>query len=406
MKDEDWNALRLEIETHFTPGTPIRERDLLLGRKEQLEKLVRCARTPGWHATIFGERGVGKSSIGNTFHYFITGDSRNIITVQVRANSHDSFHSLWFNVFKRIRLDNGQRLADQYRDVEITPDDVLLAMQEFNAADRLIIVLDEIDRVRTKKARMLLADTIKALSDEHVEATVVCIGVAESVGQLIEGHESIGRNLRQVEMPRMEGREIRDIVTSRVKRCGILIGQDTLRKLVFVAKGLPYYAHLLGLHACQAACDRRSTYIEPDDLSQGIERALDDVTQTIRDGYDKAIYSDRKETIFKEVLLACALAERDSFGRFTARAVGIQLNKIIPDKNYKVPQFSYHLKEFCDEKRGAVLEQFGSKRSFKYRFREALMEPFAIGQSLTDGIVSDRALKKIMPLQIPDLFAA
>jgi hypothetical protein len=106
------------------------------------------------------------------------------------------------------------------------------------------------------------------------------------------------------------------------------------------------------------------------------------------------------------VLLACALAERDSFGRFTARAVGIQLNKIIPDKNYKVPQFSYHLKEFCDEKRGAVLEQFGSKRSFKYRFREALMEPFAIGQSLTDGIVSDRALKKIMPLQIPDLFAA
>jgi Phage integrase, N-terminal SAM-like domain/Phage integrase family len=111
-------------------------------------------------------------------------------------------------------------------------------------------------------------------------------------------------------------------------------------------------AHLLGLHAGQAACDRRSIVIEHVDVETGIERSLDDVTQSIRSGYGEAVRSDHKDVIFKEVLLACTLSKRDSLGRFTARAVADQLSKVILGKTYDVPQFSYHLKAFCDERRG------------------------------------------------------
>ena len=79
MNNEDWRLLRLELEQYFTPGTAIKEKDLILGRLEQIDKLVRASRIPGKHAVIFGERGTGKTSIGYTFRYFITGEEMSSI---------------------------------------------------------------------------------------------------------------------------------------------------------------------------------------------------------------------------------------------------------------------------------------------------------------------------------------
>jgi hypothetical protein len=185
----------------------------------------------------------------------------------------------------------------------------------------------------------------------------------------------------------------------------MLMTDAALKRIVFISKGMPYYAHMLGLHAGQAACDRQSIVIEHMDVETGIERSVDDVTQTLRSSYDEAVRSDHKDVIFREVLLACALSKRDSLGRFTARAVADQLAKVIPDKIYDVPQFSYHLKSFCDERRANILEQFGAARHFRYRFKEALMEPFVIAQSLRHKIVSEAQLKSIIPEQVPDLFS-
>ena len=134
-------------------------------------------------------------------------------------------------------------------------------------------------------------------------------------------------------------------------------------------------------------------------------RSFDELSQSIRDGYDRAVYSDHKDVIFSEVLLACALADRDTFGRFSARAVQDQLNQIILDKGYNVSQFSYHLKAFCDEKRGNILEKIGDTGNFRYRFREALMEPFVIAQSVQRKVIDEDQLDKIIPQQIPDLFS-
>jgi len=238
-----------------------------------------------------------------------------------------------------------------------------------------------------------------------VNVTVVCIGVAESVGELIEGHESISRALVQIEMPRMAPREIRDVIQKGAGRIGMFISKHALERIVFISKGLPYYAHLLGQHSSQAACDRHSTLIELQDVNAGLTRALSEVTQSIRDGYEKAIFTERKEkTLFLEVLLACCLAARDAIGRFTAKSVAKELENLTGTK-YAVPQFSYHLNEFCQPKRGAILQKLGKTRNFKYRFTEALMEPYAVAQSIKKGVLSEEALKKIIPQHVPDLFS-
>lgn len=69
MSEDDWRVLRAEAEGIFTPGTPIREQELFAGRLPQLEKLAQRIRMAGSHAVLFGERGVGKSSLVNIFRY-------------------------------------------------------------------------------------------------------------------------------------------------------------------------------------------------------------------------------------------------------------------------------------------------------------------------------------------------
>ncbi len=48
-----------------------------------------------------------------------------------------------------------------------------------------------------------MADTIKTLSDWGTEATIILVGVGDSIDQLIEEHESVVRALVRIHMPRM-----------------------------------------------------------------------------------------------------------------------------------------------------------------------------------------------------------
>jgi hypothetical protein len=42
---------------------------------------------------------------------------------------------------------------------------------------------------------------------------------------------------------------------------------------------------------------------------------------------------------------------------------------------------------------------------FKYRFRETLVEPYVIAQGLKQKVVTEEALRAIIPQQVPDLFS-
>jgi hypothetical protein len=52
----------------------------------------------------------------------------------------------------------------------ISPDDVLLELSQFHPNDLSIVILDELDRISDGPTKRLLADTIKALADEKINA--------------------------------------------------------------------------------------------------------------------------------------------------------------------------------------------------------------------------------------------
>ena len=408
MSDEDWRTLRFECEQVFTPGTPIRENELFAGRKPQIEKLSQRIRSPGTHAVIYGERGVGKSSLVNVFRYIADASANRIQYIRVAGVANDSFTSLFLKVFKRMSTsDNGDsvQLSEKYEGKTITADDILLEFQGFALSAIPIIVIDELDKIANKGVREEIAETIKLVSDEGANVTFFVVGIADNIEDLIEGHESIDRAIAQVEMPRMADHEIIDIILPRARRLGLRITEDALWECVFLAKGLPHYAQLLGLHGCQACCDQKIATVGVDQIREAEARSIGESNSTIRANFDDAIFSERSENLFLPVLLACALVPKDATGRFIAKDVARVLSDVTGTK-YEVPAFSYHLDQFTTKERGKVLEKLGVKRQFKFRFREALVEPYVVMKGRAANLITEAIEKKYGPKRQRDLFAS
>lgn len=253
-----------------------------------------------------------------------------------------------------------------------------------------ILIVDEFDRL-PQEPRRAFADTIKTLSDHSVNATVILVGVADSVGQLIEEHQSVQRALVQVQMPRMSVQEIERIFVTGTAKLGMSVSPVALKRLSKLAQGLPHYAHLLGLNASRAAIENRRKGVLADDVPAATKRAISAAQHSIRSAYDYAVRSPRKDNLFSDVLLACAMAETNELGFFAAQHVRDPMRRVT-GKSYEIPSFAQHLNEFCESKRGPILHKAGTRRRFRYRFIDPLLQPFIIMRGLDEKKINADAL--------------
>ena len=392
----DWQALRTDVFDAFTPGPPINELRMFAGRRETLRRLQDITLERGRHAIIFGERGVGKTSLAAIFHKDLnitdpqTGASiRVVIDIHINCDTKDSFDSLWRKVFRRIKRHNSSLTADIDYTGPIEPDHVFLELQRFTANEMPIIVIDEYDRVEDDECRVLMTDVIKGLTLSKTNPTIILVGVAENIIQLVYDHKSIAsRNLVQVPMRRMSRDEIKEIITARTRVLGLRITDEALWRIAYFSAGLPFYAHSLGKFAALSTIEKQKREITESDVLSAIDRCMEDVDYSITEAYTKAtekIY--RNENIFRHVLAACALAELNDLGQFTAVSVEAPLSAIL-EKVSKVSSFSFHLNEMCGPERGSVLRKTGERRTFQFNFAEAAMQPFVVMKSYKEGIIT------------------
>lgn len=61
-------------------------------------------------------------------------------------------------------------------------------------------------------------------------------------------------------------------------------------------------------------------------------------------------------------------------------------------RDYEIPAFARHLKEFASEKRGYALIKTGTKGRTFYRFENPLLQPFTILHGLERGLISEYQL--------------
>lgn len=65
MTEKEKMRLRGRVNEAFTPAAPIQKRDLFSGRTKQFGDLADAVVSVGQHGVVFGERGVGKTSLAS-----------------------------------------------------------------------------------------------------------------------------------------------------------------------------------------------------------------------------------------------------------------------------------------------------------------------------------------------------
>src|SRR5262245_24905899 len=397
--------LAFDVGSVFTPGAPINDRELFAGRIEQIRQIMTAISQRGYHAVLFGERGVGKTSLSNVLINFLNEPpSAGFVLSRVNCDASDDYSSLWRKALRDIVVaksrpgigftaDLSQSTVDALPE-QLNPDEVRRVLTQLAKGILLVVVFDEFDRIVNKSVTTTMADTIKMLSDYSVPATILLIGVADSVDELIKEHQSTERALVQIPMPRMSDAEVREIINKGLARLSMTVEKDALDHMVSLSQGIPYITHLLALHTARAAVQEGGTQIVADHLSTGIDRALDQWQQSIKSAYYEATKSPQPNHIYKEVLLACALTEVDDLRYFQAADVRKPL-RAITGRDYEIPNFAKHLKELSAAPRGQILQRTGEKRKLRYRFASPILRPYIVMRGFGDKIITKAMLQRI-----------
>jgi energy-coupling factor transporter ATP-binding protein EcfA2 len=391
MSDEEEvppKLIRLAQVSHaFTPAAPIDDASLFADRPNEVFACVQALWQKGLHIALYGERGVGKTSLANVLPRLIKDDRLPYLDgVRVDCNTNDTYRTVWRKVFRALEgNDPNGDLTD--------PEEVRFRL---DALERItLIVLDEFDRLEDDDALSLLADTVKTLSDHATSATLMFVGVAESVDHLLGEHDSIVRSVRQVHMPRMSNTELGAILDKGFGSVELTVTPEARSRIVRMAEGLPHFAHLLGIHGGQVAVQDDRDVVTDADLDRAFSEAVR--THSILSEYQRATQSPQPHHLFEEVLLACAFAPRNELGYFRAGDIREPLSMIMGEE-MSIPRYQRHLNELSGHSR-LTLQKDGEPRHYVYRFRNPLLQPFAKMVGLAKRRITEELRDKLQSFQ-------
>jgi conflict system STAND superfamily ATPase len=384
----------------FTPHKPIQEPEFFQGRETMLYRAVDAVHTEGLHLVVFGDRGTGKTSLARVLAYTVQqpDEELGVRAIFVSCTPGDTYSSIWRKVFQEVYVAQRQlgftqeAVAPIVGRLEVAeaidnPNDVRHFVRSL--PNPAVIVIDEFESVLDdEETNRLMASTIKLFADTGLHSTIVLVGVADSIENLFTEHHSIARNLGQVQVLPMETRELQQIVQRGFAFAGLGWSPGLDTKIARLSQGYPHYTHLLGLWSGRRALGGNRPLVTEADLDVAIVDALENATGGVQQQYEKAVASPRKTHLFKEVLLACALAEKDALGRFPAVNVRDPLKRIT-GKDYTTDAFQGHLAKFCDEQRGPVLKKSGYVRSYRWQFVNPQLIPFIRLEGLRTGLLQD-----------------
>jgi Cdc6-like AAA superfamily ATPase len=370
----------------FSPSTPIQEKDFFFGRMSQLEKIIEAINEKGQHAILYGERGVGKTSLANTMNKSFT----NVFPVKVTCDRKDSFKSLWESAFEKIQFSkttsgigfNAEKMTEIV-DMEehittiqnLKTNHIITLLNSFGEDFKLMFIFDEFDNINNEKTRASFADLIKSLSDNNINTTIILVGIADNIESLIGNHQSLERCLKQVKLPRMGKDECEEIIDNGIKKLGLKIDKSVREKIIEFSSGFPHYVHLLCKYGCRELINNERITFSEAYLTIAINKGIDNTSEQLRISYRKAILSSNSSEKWKFLLHACANCNLDEFNSFSISDIVKKYNSLTKS-NSKNNNLNYNLNKLATESRGEILAKLGKGMSTRYTFKNPMMRAF------------------------------
>lgn len=382
------------VESVFTPTSPIYEKNRFIGRFEQLRTVLKACREPGQHILVFGDRGVGKSSLANVILSQIPGH----LVVKINCNRSANFSTTWREIFQEIithAQSGDKRIKPQSVDLALFQQTVQQKLIDQNAVKRclkvlktpLVIILDEYDVIARGKTLGLFADTFKAISDNLPHVTAVIVGIAHSASQLIGQHPSLERCLAQIYVPRMPDNELRDIIESGLQKLKMSMDPQVKEDIVRFSMGLPFYTHSLVKAAALDALEKRYPHIVKVNFEAAIQQAMDSAQASLLERYRLA--TDGSATLFPHLVHASAICGGNEIGAFTPNDLQAILQEVA-GKEVPLKQFAFLLSKLTLESRGELLEKVEHPRLRLYRYKHPVMKAFIRLKLYREGIYKIR----------------
>lgn len=366
----------------FSPISPIEEIDLFFGRKIQLEKVRDAINEKGQHAILYGDRGVGKTSLANIMSRSYT----NLYAVKITCDRRDDFKTIWERIFNNIKFSHNTEsigfkgenqteiytLKDRISSVgELTPNVLVDIINSLGEA-KLLFIIDEFDNVRDDKTRSSFADLIKSLSDNNKNTTILLVGIADSVEELIGDHQSLERCLKQVKMPRMKKEECEDIIQNGMEKLGMKIENSVKDKIIDFSSGFPHYIHLLCKYGCEELIDNSRSVFTDAYLTIAVKKGIENTAEQLRSSFRRGVLTSNNSNKWRDVIYSCCSCEIDEFNSFTISDVVKNYEKIAGRQS----DIKYNLNQLTKEERGEILVKLGKGKSTKYAFKNPMMRAF------------------------------
>ena len=283
--------VRMKLRDAFTPAQPVADTRHFAGRIGVLQSLIRSLENQRLHVVIYGERGIGKTSLMRVLKEL--GEEAQYLVRYISCGEESAFQSVIRSVVSNIpmlyhadfdptddQIEQGLSLDSLLPDGNISANEVSDLFSRLSGT-RVLIMLDEFDRSDKVLFRRQIAELIKNLSDRSIRVQFIIAGVAGNLAELVEHIPSIRRNVMGLRIPAMDADEIRDLISIGEKNSGLRYTDLAVKLITTFSCGSPYLASLLSQHAGMFAIDRSSQTVTPQDVADAATVAVEEIEQRV-----------------------------------------------------------------------------------------------------------------------------
>lgn len=401
------------IHTYVRPAKPIDTLEFLKGRQKELDEIRRALFADGRHIFIYGDRGVGKSSLAQTAAFIYQSSDAAII--QAGCVKQSTFLSIIEGIakdvadkignketsfkaslnLKIITFEHTEKSSPNVQKPITTMEDALDVISDIRKvhSQKPIIVIDEFDAIADKEERYLFAEFLKKMGDSGVYVPIIFSGIAASFDDLLGGHLSSIRQLKPIRLEPISWDSRWDILIEALEAFQIEFDDEIKYRVAGISDGYPYYVHLITEQLLWKVFD------DPNSLNiashrnylDALKSAVESVEELIRKPYDTATLRHSQD--FHHVIWAAADSTElhrniDSMYMSYQRIIR-DLNKI--GHGQEIPaiprnKFAQRLSTLTKASHGCVLKKMTETRTGWYQFSENMLRGYVRLLAETNGI--------------------
>ncbi|MGP4130004.1 hypothetical protein OJE16_09635 [Pantoea tagorei] len=321
------------VDNFFTPSKPISSPENLRGRNEEIAKILGALTTPGMHCMIYGDRGIGKSSLA--LSTLEGGKEHEILPefiFQYRCIKRTSFKDIIEkpaifidSSYKANKIESVKKYGARAKlldlfSVEGSREEKIIIEKEELTANKAastfqnldsILLIDEFDVV-SDEVKHEVAEFVKQLSDLGSPFKVLIVGIGSDGEALIAGHQSVIRCMHEIKLPRVEDKYLEEIITNGELGLSLNFTPAIKERIIEISSGFPYFTHLLCKESSEQAIRENKQTIDDEVFSKALMQAVKNTEGQLKRCYDKASTSSRTD-MYPKILISAAKFNNEQF---------------------------------------------------------------------------------------------